>query len=153
MGTCWRNACCQRTHRGVILTSVKWCAPTSKTGSTAMGDLQCVFVHLCCRDLPTSTPFRSFLKHDLICSYLGLKQFPEWNNVISPCQPLIIAMVPDSWFRDWLLSPRQCLSPFVHGRKQKDAASAGPQKATILNPLNFRCNFIYFLGECKSMFK
>lgn len=57
--TCWRNACCQRTHRGAILTSVKWYAPTSKTGSTAMGDLQCVFVHLCCRDLPTSTPCRS----------------------------------------------------------------------------------------------
>ena len=58
--TCRRNAFCQRTHRGAILTSVKWYAPTSKTGSTAMGDLQCVLVHLCCRDLPTSTPFRSF---------------------------------------------------------------------------------------------
>lgn len=57
---CRRSAFCQRTHRGAILTSVKWYAPTSKMGSTAMGDLQCVFVHLCCRDLPTSTPFRSF---------------------------------------------------------------------------------------------
>ncbi len=130
---CWRNASFIEPTAELI-TSAKWYAPTSNTGSTAMGDLT-IFDDLQ-TNFPAMTSFVSLFVHYFWTSALWgsahiypFRSFKTWLSWVRQCLSAT-HHYNGPWFSISrpALSPPQCWSLFVHGRRQKDAASAGPEK-------------------------
>ena len=158
---CWRNASFIESTVELI-TSAKWYAPTSKTGSTAMGDLT-IF-----DDLQTNFP--------AMTSFVGLFVHYFWTSVLWGSTHIY----PFRSFKTWLSWVRQCLSATLLQWSPILDFSTGFKSATMLvsfrpwaqtegcslcrawkrkasgntpaipkgnfNPLNFQVQVIYFLG-------